>query len=197
MHHYVTESGIELMIPTSWEEMTLKQFVGITELSITGSASELIAVISGRPVEETRMITVDDADMIMSVLDFITDPFDYKKYPAPKVITIDGKEVDLTDVKIGKHSIWQRDMWQRECHDAKNDSIHVSKAAMGIAIYLQPIIEGREFDNERLPAIVKMIEQLPFVIAYPTANFFLVKFKQSLIKSLSGFKVTNPMPRRS
>jgi hypothetical protein len=104
---------------------------------------------------------------------------DLSKIPCPKEVHLFDRTVPIPQ-DLGKLTIGQ--------------SIHIRQAlrsgadpngliSLTVAVYLQPLIDSKEFNFERAKEIEEKIKLMPIVVTYPIGFFFLSK----LVNFGSGF----------
>jgi len=99
----------------------------------------------------------------------VEEPFQFSK-ELPKVLVINGKIIDIPK-DIRALSIGQNIMLKQTLSKSKVMEANLAEA---VAIYIQPLYDGKKFNGERAKELIKEIEQLPAHIVYPI-GFFLFK----------------------
>lgn len=108
----------------------------------------------------------------------------FPKDPIPKFIDINGKSIDIPKkiqlLSIGQN-IQARQIIDKSVvlTDEKGNILDCNCYSMIVAIYLQPLIDGKKFSFERAKELAKDIGELPITTVRPI-GFFLLK---SVLKS--------------
>lgn len=190
MHPIATVQGIDLLVPTSWDETTTTQFLELRKLNKDSSAASVISALSGQPLELCKNLTIDEVDAVLEAISYIYEhQLDYNQYKMPGSVECGGVTIPLP-IDITKKTIWQREHFEKLLYPevAKNQGKIEESIREAIAIYFQPYMTGKVFDDEQLGETVKVVGELPITVAYPIAYFFLNECSKSSLKSVNGLK---------
>ena len=154
-------------IPAKWEDLTVKQFIG---LESNKNILEVFALLTGIELEAVENTEQDLEPYIKELTArFNEPPPNLKKLPR-KEVEILGKIIKFPKTieftKFGQKSL-TRTLVQN------NDKLQNIIPEV-FAIYAQPIIDGK-FDTNRFDKITKEINRLPIVKVYPHVVFFFQK----------------------
>lgn len=168
-------NGENFQCPTSWEEISTKQYIRIAkewdrEKDIADrDYFKLFNILTDGKFTAFKGDAVSDASIINCVGWVITEEFAFSE-TLPKVLVIKGKAVDVpqdpSELSIGQNIHLRRDYIEKTELLAEN-------IAIATAIYLQPVIDGK-FSISRAQELCKEIEQMPAHVIYPI-GFFLLK----------------------
>lgn len=184
--------SIKAELPSSWDEVTLSQYIEMARHAEDLSIIRLLSIMSG--VDYFLIINVNQEsfdDRIIDHLTFINQPIDVHSLPCPGSLTIDGKILQIPS-DPGKCTIGQKLALQSKIRIGQDmNTLHAELVSWAVTIYMQPLIDGAAFNDERLEEVRSKILQLPLTQVYPVGSFFLngwVKFLK-----LSGSTYTPPL----
>lgn len=190
MHQLITSKLVEINIPMKWEEVTASQFIRIKRLKPEQNEIDLIQAVTGMERNILKHLTLDEVDNLVDVLSFISDQtIDPKNYPMPKELVIDGKTISMP-INISKEEWIQRVYFEMAVipEANKNDGVITESICHAVAVYVQPKLTGKAFDDESLAPIIEMVGNLPVVQVYPIAYFFLSECNSWLLRRKNGSK---------
>lgn len=185
---------IKTTIPTSWNEVTLGQYIDLQNYKEDLNMLRLLSILTG--VEYRKLLNVNAEsfdDRIMDSMEFIQKPIDIYTLEKEDVIEINKKKIAIPDPSvctIGQKLTLQSKIRQLQETGEGSHSILVSYA---IAIYLQPQIDGvKDFDDSRIEAVRNDVMTLPLVKAYPCGTFLLDGWLTYLKSSGSISQASHP-----
>lgn len=158
-------------LPTSWKEVTLRQFIEIVNTENIGNKPDvLLQILTGIDAKQWRRMKGGEIAFYEEKLTWISEGgvIDVKKLPIPKYLVLEGKQVEvpkeLTEIPWGAHL------------DSKNllenqDFFDSMPAILGAFLYCA--YSGKKYDSEEADKLGPICEQLPCLEAYSVANFFL------------------------
>lgn len=186
-----TLNGKKVSIPSSWEDVTFRQYCEI--LKNQKNTSELIAMFSGIDCEIIKKATIIGLDQVLMALSFLN------KVP---VIPDDVP-------KIGPYSLVSRQKLQFESLDLFEDMKSVALKAdpanitdftqrygTYVAMYLQNLRDG-EYSREKADAMKEEVDNLPALQVISLGSFFFVKLGILLSGINPNSRPTNPSPKKS
>ena len=166
------KDSIKVEIPENWEELTVKQAIALNLKTFKADPLVTLERLSG--VEGLRDLQLDDSHKV--VLDSVTR---FLASPPPDLMTknyephieVLGKRIRIpSDLK--KESFGQ---YVRFKQLADQDRA----LSMIIALYLQPLIDGKHTEKEeRLEEISYEFDEMRFVEVFPIVNFFFSKLRK-------------------
>lgn len=190
----------EFDMPSSWEEITVKQFMDLTKDEAINSVTMQMAILTGLSKQE--ILSANSIHLERNILphtEFINTIPDLEriKKEIPKTIRI-GEKV-LPVIKHLELEPWgcKETLYMEMIKAYKADGHLNNLLAVAIATYFYQVYYGKDFDSEKLDEFVKTTEQCSFIEAFPVANFFLNKSKNLLLTSRQSLKQnTTPMNQR-
>lgn len=183
-------NNIPCNLPTSWDDVTLRQYLDYYQLGETNSIPDILAAVTG--VSPSIWANVDYQsvnDLIMyrdgkkwkSHLDWMKEKQNFERLEIPKWLTI--KEMsyrvpdELSEATFAQHiSVTNIINSEGDC---------TLRFADILAIFFYPIINDCEYDEDEALEMAPMFYDCKWVDVCPIANFF---FQQA-----SGYG--NPLPQ--
>lgn len=167
-------NGRRYFCPSSWHEVTVKQYVQImTEWEPEKDVadrdySKLLCILIGDKYKGIINETEVNVTLINLVGWVLTEPVSDKNLPLGLKI---GKQYvpvpqDVSEVSIGQMIHLRRDFIQQSKNIEENISI-------ATAIFLQPYIDDSKFSLTRAKEIAKEIDQMSIVTIHPIGFFLL------------------------
>jgi hypothetical protein len=162
----------ELDIPNCWEMVTTEQYIQMVTDWDKKDLVKLFSIISG--IEYKTLAKTYDPELEASLLTATKFVYEqepsFKKVKPPTHLNIRGKMIKApTD--IGGLSIGQSIHVRRELDDAK---LYDQLIPYTVAIYMQPEVDGIDFDFDRAMMLEQEIKKMPITETYPL-GFFLLK----------------------
>lgn len=168
-------NGKRHFCPSSWHEVTVKQFVQIaTEWEPEKDIADrdyygLLNILTGNNFTSIRKEIELNVTLINLVGWVIASPFQFDKEP-PKALKFGKKLIpvpqDISEVSIGQMIHLRRDFVDQSKYLEQNISI-------ATAILLQPAIDGKPFDLSRAKQIAKEIDTMAVTLIHPIGFFLL------------------------
>lgn len=165
-------------VPTSWHQVTLRQFMALRELAgENGPADEkvyaTISIMTGADPDEIRSWSMGTLDKVWTALDFLKHPERIgTKRKAP--IKLLGKRFDVTsNPKRMAYGAWVDLM--HFCKDEKvaEKNLHKSFACCLVERGRWPWSKSKPYDGKDHEAMAEAILDLPITTVKPHTDFFL------------------------
>lgn len=172
-----TEGQESIKVPVCWEEVTVAQFQRMALEWDGEDWIKLFSILSGKEyagIASSKSYKLESS-LYAAVRFVFEQPFNFERIPMPQFIVINGKTVQIPK-KIGRLSIGQAIQVRKYIESVGDDRAAISRA---VAVYLQPLIDGRDFDYERALEIEKAVLSLPIVKIFPVGFFLLKKLNPS------------------
>jgi hypothetical protein len=169
----------EWTVPTSWDQITLKQYQEIEKLygdkDKRFDVRECLHIFTNKSIDEINALPLEFVDSLMNNLVFLKDSPEEKE-PTNKVI-IDGEAYIINTqnkLKVGEYV----------ASDAVLKSDPHNYAAI-LAVLARKAGEeyDSKFENEILEDRIKMFEQVPVTDVLALCSFFLTLYMASVIPS--------------
>lgn len=165
---------IKANIPTTWDEVTLKQYMDLQTYREDLNILRLLSILTS--VEYRTLLNINSDsfdDRIMDSIEFIKTPIDIYTLEEKETITINGKVIKVPDPST--HTIGQKLLLQSKIRQLQEtgEGSHAILVSYAVAIYLQPLIDGTDFDDTRVEEMRELVTSLPLVDVYPIGCFFL------------------------
>lgn len=188
---------IKTNIPTSWDEITLRQYMDLGTYREDLNILRLLSILTGVEYRTLLNVNADSFDdRIIDSIEFIKTPLDIYTLEEKETLNWRGREIIIPDPST--HTIGQKLALQSKIRQLQEtgEGSHAILVSYAIAIYLQPLIDKSEFDDSRIEEIRKDVLTLPLVVAYPVGSFFLDGWIMFLRSSASTSHPTQPMKRK-
>lgn len=188
-----------ITFPSKYRDLTLRQFI---ELRRPGNnrVSKILEVLSSPsvPAEIWDNMPEDTDAKVAPCIEFLItdDKVNLEELPIPEEITIKGKTIlvpkdlgyktfgqkSLADDKfksLFKRSVNKIDPKAKPSFKMVDDPVNIMPDIL--AIYFQPYFNAEgKFVEEEVELLIESTLEIPFVHAYPVANFFLRKSTASV-----------------
>lgn len=175
-----TEPAAVISWPTSWDEVTLGQF-----LQMANGAADAIVVLASDPVRLRRLPDTAVDQAVAPYLKYLLVVPDFSTLPVPDEVTVlitaNSPPVERTvrrPTEIGMETYGQKMTVQEELRRLKDSDTYnyIDAAEVLLSVYLYPALTGRVFDDitDTIP-IIDAIRAIPCTVALPIAAFFLTK----------------------
>lgn len=170
----------EVTIPTSWDELTLKQYQEIEryyeDKDKEFDVREVLHIFTNRTMDEINAMPLDILDILLDKLSFITQS---KPQPqASNKIEIDGETYmvnTMEKMKTGEYISTQTVL--------KADK-HNYAAILAILCRKEGEIYDSNFEANVLNSRIELFEKQPITKILPIITFFLTLYEQLVIPSL-------------
>lgn len=169
----LSEDGIkdygEWNVPTSWEEVTLKQFQHVEKLfdekESNFTITEVLQAFTDKPKDEIDALPLEFSEKMIGMLSFVYDKIDYGE--PHNYIDIDGERYTIhfeNQLRTGEYI----------AADAviKADP-HNYAGILAILCRKEGEVYDSHFENEVLPSRIEVFEKLPVTKIMPVVGFFL------------------------
>lgn len=169
---------ISTTLPSSWEDVSIGQWAELVRHHNDLSPFRMLSIFSGVPYKTCINIDSEKFDSrIFEVLDFIREsPINVHALERPEHITI-GENKITPPSDPGKCTIGQKLTLQALCRMAQEENgSHADLVINALAVYLQPVIDGPMFDDEKIESTRITILNTPLVESYPWGAFFLTGY---------------------
>ncbi|KKM66579.1 hypothetical protein LCGC14_1479790 [marine sediment metagenome] len=179
----IGKETIEASLPTSWDEITVKQFQNLNFKTWDGiDIVQAIARLSGVDASALYETESKPLEAVYAALSFLSeDPPEWEELKHQKEITLWGKLVRVPeDLENESFGLWVEFQQLAEEND-------VAKIA---ALYLQPVLHGKIDLNLRKKVYEDLLNHKLLEVA-PIVSFFFVKLKEYRIY---GRPVLGPFP---
>jgi hypothetical protein len=172
---FKTPTGVvETMIAERWDELTFAQ---ILEIERAGQIDPLgmFAILTGLSVAYVDNLSAELESQLFDIVSPLFDnPIDFKALHRPERILVDG--VLCTVPRPDKLTLGQNIMFLQL---AESDADIYSVMADAVAIYMQPVIDGGQFDRVKLEATKRKLLKCRGVDVVAVFGFFLSNQKRS------------------
>ena len=160
-----------ITVPTSWDELTLKQFSEI-ERYYAGqdeekqfNAIDVLHILIGKDKDYIMSIPSEFLDSILKKLSWLGEEPKYGE-PTNKVI-IDGEEYKVNvqnKLKLGEYTATE---------SVRKDNTYNYAAILAILCRKEGEIYDSKFENEVLPSRIELFEKQPMMKVMPLVFFFI------------------------
>ena len=159
----------EWVVPTSWEEVTLKQFQNVERLydekESNFTITEVLQAFTDKPKDEIDALPLEFSEKMIGMLDFVNDKIQYGE--PHNYIDIDGERYTIhfeNQLRTGEYI----------AADAviKADP-HNYAGILAILCRKEGEVYDSHYENEVLPSRIEMFENIPVTKIMPLIGFFL------------------------
>jgi hypothetical protein len=179
-------NGQSFSAPTSWEEVTFKQYLEIFNLN--GDLLQVVSLFSGADYETVKKATVIGLDKLLEALSFLNTPHEIPTYsPTCGPYTLPANSKGQFNIQY--ESLGQFEDARQAMNKVAGKSMQEHTKAYGkyVAIYLQKIRDG-EYDPQKVDAMEVDVQNFPALQVCSLGQFFFVKLKTLL----NGTRKTSP-----
>ncbi len=165
----------QYQIPTKWNEVTVGQYLAITNNAENLNGVVLLSIFTGIDYDTLTNFPCDEFDIkVVPEMEWMGEPFNPKNFLRPSEITI-GSTTIKTIKDAGKERFGQKLFMQQLVAKAiEINANHVSLIAPVLANYYAPYLhKDNKWVEEHLSEVEMLVLQMPIVVAYPEADFFL------------------------
>jgi len=186
---YLTLGDNEISIPSSYGELTYSQFDRLLKLPDSDDFLSIVSVLSGRPKEEWDACPDINADIsLYESLKYLEEPF-APIFIKPDKIRIKGTLYDLPG-GIAVNTLGQKLALQRCITKAEKDGVkEVELYPYIVALYMQPIVTGSPYNEDKVEALVSDIKDCQLQELFPIAGFFLKSCVTPSKKKKKGYPI--------
>ena len=184
MHTYIVDETLSIDLPASWEEITVGQFEELSKLKLNDPESKLLSIVTGLGEEVFHELDPDQVDEMIDVVSFVRDEkVSASNYEVPEQIELDGKVI-TTKIEPKTANFMQRHAFERRLWPElkENKGVINTGLSVALAIYLQPQITGKKFDDDSLDSTIQAVKKIPVLKGFPVAYFFTNACTRSLNK---------------
>jgi hypothetical protein len=176
------------LVPEEWHEVTLEQIIKLDfEFNSNISTTfNILSVFTDLPVHEIENTSSNLWKPLLSVMDFIYKPPNWKKLKKPDTIHFLDKEITLPkDISLATfgQKVFALQAMNKKEPDAMADVI---------TTYIQPCYDGY-VSTERIEELRNHVLQLPAIQAVPIGRFFLTKLIRRKKYGLIGLTLSRRM----
>jgi len=161
--------------PTSWNEVTVDQFFRLRDWD-QKDFIKMLSILSGASYETIFKCKDEDIDVkLLPLMDWLKKPLTEKDVERFKVMTFDGKQYKIPR-DIGQGSFGQKlSLQNRLIEIMEKTGNTINCLPFAVAVYMQPIVTGKEFSTEAADAFVDEVMKTSISEAWSCGNFFLKK----------------------
>lgn len=190
---HVQADNLSFTLPASWDEVTLGQFLAYLNAK---NDSELLSILSGIAIEELRPQQTPDLSRIVGQLAYLQTIPDWKTWPAPTRLTVDGKEVKLRS-DLGEMAtlgqMWDFEKIYHAMLATDQTPTYLTMVHATLSINLYPEITGEKYtDSQQASTIIPLLDTLPVNDMLPLAAFL---FERSVNPPASGKITVTQIPK--
>lgn len=156
-------------IPTSWDNITLKQFQEIDryykEKEKEADIRDVVHILAGKTIDEVNQLPVEFLEMILEKLSFMDEQPNVGE-PTNKI------ELDGTTYQVNIMNKLKAGEYVAVDSVVKSDAANFA-AILAIICRKEDEIFDSKFENEILEDRIRMYEKAPITKVLPIVNFFL------------------------
>jgi len=162
-------------IPTSWDEITYKQYKDIQ--GVTDEAT-LLSIICNMPIEIVNTLSNNSIAKLSILLSFLSEPIETEGLtPNEYLTTLDGFKISL--VKDIKEKSFGQKIYLHQIVQENEENI-VDALVDIVLIYAQEQITGKDFDINKINELKNSFDNIFLVDLYSTAFSYIEQLKAVL-----------------
>lgn len=165
----------EYDIPTSWNDITLKQYINLATYVDDINHIRLLSIFTGIEYDVLANFPCDDFQIkVIPEMIFLQEELDILTIKRAKVLHIGEYEFEPI-LDPSKERLGQKLFMQQITEVAVKQSYpHYSLVAPIIANYYAPFVHPqKKWDEKHIKHFEKLVLDMPLFEAYPEADFFL------------------------
>jgi hypothetical protein len=165
----------EYNIPTSWSEVTLRQYINLATYVDDINHIRLLSIFTGIDYDVLANFPCDDFQIkVIPEMDFLKEELNVLTIKRAKVLHI-GEFVFDVILDPSKERLGQKLFMQQITENAvANHYPHYSLVAPIIANYYAPFSHpSNKWDERHIKQFEELVLDMPLFEAYPEADFFL------------------------
>ena len=177
---YFKLNKVPYTIPTKWEEVNVATFQRIASLE-DNYQDEIKLLCALIDIEETVLLNSTDSirEVKTAALKLVANNAPFSDIPKDE-FTYKGTTYKTPHVEM--QMIGQKEMLQSRLRDSTPSSC----IAYAVALYLQPLIDGK-FEREAIEVLEQELLYFPALEVYPVALFFLRELRKYKQLGNAGF----------
>jgi len=178
-----TKKGVtKVEVPESWQECSLGMWIRLSGWDGVDYVKGFSKIIDIEYDIISRSKSKKLYRMLFDVISWTGDFVDWKNLQTPEYLTVNNKDIQMPD-DIGEFSLGQKIL----VHEAMLNSENINEVLpVALAVYLQPLYSGKDFDRERAIKFEEQMKTLPVLEAYPAGIFFLTRLLKSPNSGMIG-----------
>jgi hypothetical protein len=162
-------------LPTTWQEVTVGQFIALNDYANELSAARLLSIFTGMDYDVLLNLPIEHFNVVvLPEMGFIGEKFDPFKEPRKKTIHIGQYDFEAI-IDPGRERLGQKLFLQQLVNNAITNNVqHYNLICPVVACYYAPFVHPeKKWDEKHVYQFAKLVENTPISEAYPEANFFL------------------------
>jgi len=174
----------EYDIPTSWNEVTLRQYIELATYIEDINHIRLLSIFTGIDYDVLANFPCDDFQIkVIPEMDFLQEELNVLAIKRAKVLHIGNYEFEPI-LDPSKERLGQKLFMQQITENAvANHYPHFSLVAPIIANYYAPFVHPqKKWEEKHIKEFEQLVLDMPMVEAYPEADFFLSGYLTYSIK---------------
>lgn len=169
-------------IPTSWDEVTVLQYIQLTDNVDELTHVRLLSIFTGIDFDVLNNFPCDAfKQVVVTDMAWMGESFNPKLKVRARSITLNGLTIptiqDVSQERFGQ-KLFMQQLVNKAIAESTN---HVTLIAPVLACYYAPYIHPeKKWVESHVKEVEQLIYKLPISIAYPEADFFLsgyIKYK--------------------
>jgi hypothetical protein len=159
----------KILIPNSWNDLTVKQ---VDEVSNEKEPIKILEIITG--------LDKNLLPKIFPYLEFILNPLELNDIPSRKILYNNKKIYNVPDIK--QKTIGQKILFQSIIKDAHKGNNMLFMGKDLFSVYMYEEISGLEFNIKKYKDIYSIVESFNFVDFYSIVKNLTEQFEEILLK---------------
>lgn len=171
-----TKKGVtRVEVPESWQECSLGMWIRLSAWDGKDYVKGFSKIIDVDYDIISRSKSKKLYRMLFEVISWTGNFIDWKNLQTPEYLTIGEKDIQMPR-DIGEFSLGQKIL----VHEAMLNTENINEVLpVALAVYLDPLYHGEDFDRDRAIKFEEQMKALPVLEAYPAGIFFLTRLLKS------------------
>lgn len=162
-------------VPTDWKEVTLMQYIELSENATELNAARLLSIFTGINYDVLNNLPCDDFTLkVVPEINFLQTEFDPFNFKRPKVVKIGNYDFEPI-LDPSRERLGQKLFMQQLVNNAISNNLPYYKIIpQTLACYYAPFIHPeKKWEEKHVMIFSNLVNDMPVAEAFPEANFFL------------------------
>lgn len=175
-------------VPTQWDEVTVGQFIQLSQYAEDLSAARLLSIFTGMDYEVLLNLPIEHFNVqVLPEMEFIGKPFNVFSLKRKNKITIGRFEFEKI-LDPSRERLGQKLFMQQLVNNAITNNLpHYGLICPVVSCYYAPFVHPeKKWDEKHVMEFSKLVERAKVADIYPEANFFLSGYMRYLPKKATS-----------
>jgi hypothetical protein len=170
---HTSKRQVKVDTPGCWAKTTTAQYERLISEWDEKDLVQAFSILTGIDAKTiSNMVDPEIEDWLFVATDYLfREPQYFKELPLPETVTLRGKEIKIPK-RVEGFTIGQSIQVRQKLDTVKMYEEAISYA---VAVYLQPKVDGGDFDDDKALELLVEIKKIPITVTYPIGFFLLRK----------------------